>query len=220
MILARKLLKSYSKAKGGLARAEKVGQLRRDQAGRPRELSSKYTVPYLVSHERWLSDPQSKMESSKFDRIWDRLTTNFPAIHPNYGAISNGVQAGKEARPTHFSSESLGNEWKPVLYGNPQGKVLEPFLIKWDNQIRKYIKYPSDELQWPRTPSHFERRSKIILNATRNASNPWRFYAAIDTQGLVVTENFHYILPNEASVEELTAVLNSGFAPSARTVCL
>ena len=212
VILARKLPKSYSKASARLARAEKVGQLEHNQAGPQRELSSKYTISYLVSHERWLSDPQSKMESSKFDRIWDRISTNFPAIHPNYGAIFNGVQAGKEARATHFSEESLGSGWRPVLYGNPQGKVLEPYLISWENQTRKYIKYPSNELQWPRSPSHFECHSKVVVNATRNASSPWRFYAAIDTQRLVVTENFHYVLPNEGSVEELTAVLNSTVA--------
>jgi len=48
------------------------------------------------------------------------------------------------------------------------------------------------------------------MNATRNVSNPWRFYAAIDLDQLVVTENFHYVLPSgTVTIEELTAVFNS-----------
>lgn len=206
VILARKLHHLRSRSDTTSTRVEKF---ERRQSGQQRELSSMSTASYLVSQDRWLSNPQSRMESSKFDHIWNRISTKYPAIHPNYGELFNGVQPGKKARLTHFSEEFVAPGWKPVLYGNPQGKVLEPFLIRWADQAKKYIKYPSSKLQWPRNSSHFERSKKVIMNATRNASSPWRFYAAVDTQRLVVTENFHYALPGETSVEELVTVLNS-----------
>lgn len=209
VILARKLSQLRSQTDTTSTRVEKF---ERKQIGQQRELHSTPAFSYLVSQERWLSNPQSRIESSKFDHIWDRISTKYPAIHPNFGELFNGMQPGKKARPTHFSEEFVALGWKPVLYGNPQGKVLEPFLIHWENQTKRYIKYPSDELQWPRNPSHFERSRKVVMNATRNASNPWRFYAAIDTQRLVVTESFQYVLPRESSIEELVAVLNSMMA--------
>jgi len=87
---------------------------------------------------------------------------------------------------------------------------LEPFIIHWESQKDKYIRYPSDDLQWPRKPEHFEQPVKLVMNATRNPDSPWRFYAAIDRDQLVVTENFNYALPAETvAVEELAAVFNS-----------
>lgn len=99
-----------------------------------------------------------------------------------------------------------------MLSNNRSGKTLEPFHIDWQQQRIKYIKYPSEALQFPRTPAHFEEEEKVVLNATRNSQNPWRLYAAIDNKKLVVTENFHYALLKDASSEEVTAVLNSTLA--------
>lgn len=206
VILARKLSQLRSQVDVRLTRIEKLG---REQIDSQQELSRAYTAPYLISQEHWFSERQSKMESSPFDHIWDRVSSNLPAIDPHFCGIFNGVIPGRQARSTHFSKEPIGERSRKVLYKNTKGDVLKPFQINWANQTTKYIKYPSNELERPRSPEHFELRSKLVMNATRNLNSPWRFYAAIDTQRLIVTENFHYILPREASVEELVAVLNS-----------
>lgn len=212
VILARKLHRSRSIVDTGLTRVEKMGRIEQEQVGPQRELVGKYTVPYLVSQSRWLSDPQLKMDSSVFDHVWQRITNVFPTITPHFCGIFNGIKPGKEARLTHFSERWQGEGWRPVLYKNTRGDTVAPFQINWANQTTKYVKYPSNELERPRDLLHFESTKKVITNATRNPDNPWRFYAAIDTQRLVVTENFNYILPREAAAEEITAVLNSTLA--------
>lgn len=211
VVLARKLPQPRSINDVKPVRVEKVGQLEYDQISSQRELASKYTNSYLVSQGHWISDPQLRMRSSMFDHIWRRIATNFPAIDPHFCGIFNGIKPGSSARPTHFDDTSHGEEWRPVLYKNEHG-TLEPFLVNWANQTTKYVKYPSDELERPRDSSHFDCSKKVVTNATRNPNSPWRFYAAVDTHRLVVTENFNYILPREASAEELTAVLNSTLA--------
>jgi type I restriction-modification system DNA methylase subunit len=206
VILARKLPQARSKAFSVLTRVEEVDRVDQRRFGQYQEP----TTSYFVAQERWFSDSQRWMVSSSFDHIWDRIEEQFSTVHPNFCRIYNGVQPGKQARSSHFSSQDGGKGWKRVLSKNVGGKTLEPFLIDWANQRDRYIRYPSDELQWPRKPEHFKQPTKLVMNATRNPENPWRFYAAIDRDRFVVTENFHYVLPAEGvTIEELAAVFNS-----------
>lgn len=71
VILARKLTRPRSQADTIPTRIEKLG---RKQIDSQQELSNAYTAPYLVSQEDWFSDRQSKMESSPFDHVWDRVS--------------------------------------------------------------------------------------------------------------------------------------------------
>lgn len=211
IILARKLpsreTKSVSVA--GLVRVDVVD--RNDRTGFAQ--NQEPTISYVVPQIKWLSAYQQKMESSAFDRVWTKIGMTFPAVHPNFCELNNGVQPGKKARATHFSSTPKGRGWKPVLYKNTNGDILEPFAINSERQRIRYIKYPSEDIQWPREATHFEKSTKLVLNATRNATAPWRFYAAIDRSKLVVTENFHYALPREGvTAQELVAVFNSTLA--------
>ena len=167
---------------------------------------------YVVPQERWFSNPQRQMVSSPLDHIWSRIEKVFTPVDPKFCEMCNGILVGKLARPTHFSYKDEGEGWRPVLKDNRGGKTLEPFAIDWFHQMEKFIKYPSDEIERSRNSEDFERSSKLIMNATRNPGNPWRFYAAIDQDQLVVTENFHYILPQAATIEELAAVFNSMIA--------
>ncbi len=212
VILARKLPRPRPNASGRLARGETYGRLEQNSTGQ-HELTGKWWMPYVVSQDRWFANPQHSMESSKFDHIWDRIGRQFPTIDPYRCTLFNGVQLGKQARKTHLSDRRLGENWKPVLNRNIRGKVLQPFRINWAEQKQRFIKYPSPDLQWPRDPSHFEHDDKIVINATRSASSPWRIYAAVDSDRLVITENFHYALPLRAGFStEIAAVLNSTLA--------
>lgn len=206
VILARKLRQARSKAVGMLTRVEEVDRVDRRRFGQYQQPAS----IYLVNQERWFSDSRRRMVSSSFDHIWDRVKNQFPKAEPISCIIRNGVIPGAQSRSSHFSSEDQGERWKPVLYNNKTGKTLEPFAISWANQQVKYIRYPSDELQWPRNPEHFEQPAKLVMNAIRYPDNPWRLFAAIDRDRLVVTENFNYALPaGTVTVEELAAVFNS-----------
>jgi hypothetical protein len=210
VILARKLPSSRSRGVNLITRVE---ELQHPLAQKHLDQRPETRISYVVRQERWRCQPERWLVSSPFDHIWDKIEDRFPTISPDFCRIYNGVQPGKQARPTHFSSQDQGEGWKPVLYQNIDGETLEPFAIRWENQQNKYIRYPSDELQWPRTPEHFDQPVKLVMNATRNLRNPWRFYAAIDRDKLIVTENFHYVLPSgKATAEELAAVFNSMLA--------
>ncbi len=211
VILARKLPYVRENIPRLATRVNREVKNKRDADSLPGQ--SGYTLnSYLVSQEQWFSDPQQRFVSSPLDHIWSRLDKEFIPICPNFCTMNNGVLVGKIARPTHFSEHYVGEGWKPVLKDNLRGKTLQPYAIDWYGQKEKYIKYPSKEIEGPRTPADFERPIKLIMNATRNPRSPWRFYVAIDSRQLVVTENFHYILPKKATVEELAAVLNSPIA--------
>jgi len=206
VILARKLPQARSRAFSLLTRVEEVGRVDQRRFGQ----YQRPTTSYFVAQERWFSDSQRWMVSSSFDHIWDRIEEQFTTVHPIFCRIYNGVQPGKQARSSHFSSQDRGKGWKRVLSKNIGGKTLEPFLISWANQKDKCIRYPSDELHRPRKSEHFKQPAKLVMNATRNPGNPWRFYAAIDRDRFVATENFHYVLPAESvTIEELAAVFNS-----------
>lgn len=203
VVLARKLPQARSGAHSLLTRAEILPK------GAPLGDFDQAATKYVVSQQDWFSHKDWQMVSSPLKSLWERLERQFPPIHPTFGQILNGVNPGKEANALDFSHDDNGPEWRRVLRKNAGGKVLEPFAIHWDAQDDKYIRYPSPRIERPRTPAHFDLSAKVITNATRNSSSPWRFYAAIDRSQLVVTGNFQYILPHAASEEVLAAVLNS-----------
>lgn len=207
VVLARKY--PHSKSEGGitrhfLTRIEAHPPFRRDAQTEERGVAC-YVVPQGV----WHTTTDWRMLSSPMTAIWENVERQFAPIHGTFATLHNGVQPGKRARPTHFSQQDEGPGWRAVLYDNVSGDTLEPFAVHWAAQQQKYIKYPSKELHRQRRPEHFERPAKIVVSGQRNAGSPWRFYAAIDRDRLVVTENFHYVLPMSTSPEELAAVLNS-----------
>lgn len=208
IILARKLPEKEPNSGNALTRViEVIGT-----DGRKFQEHDNPTFSYLVPQVQWINHPKHIMDSSSVDHILQKLDRKFGSIHGNFALLYNGMQPGKEARETHFSKHKEEDIDQKTLYNNVNGKFLEPYRIDWRSQEVRYVKYPGD-LQWPRNPEHFEAPKKVILNATRNAGGPWRFYAAIDDQKLIPTENFHYALPTgNASIEEIAVVLNSQVA--------
>lgn len=171
----------------------------------------KPSISYTVSQSKWRGQ-NVRMTSSRFQRLWQRLESNLPTVDPHFCEIWAGVQPSVNARKTHYTSDpNIG--WRRVLHRNTQGQILEPYSINWARQKYKFFKYPSDELDRPRDEAHFERSTKIVINAIRNSDSPWRFYAAIDQDKLVIIQNFHYVLLSQGTtINELCAVFNSMLA--------
>lgn len=170
------------------------------------------TFSYVVPQLRWLKHPRFSMDSSVIDPTCDSINQRFSPIHENYAFLADGVKPGPRARPTHFSYRPTGDINRKTLYNNRDGKKLEPYRIDWKSQHYRYIKYPGN-LERPREEWHFEQPIKVIFNSIRNSGGPWHFYAAIDKDKLIPTENFCYALSTtEASAEEITSVLNSSVA--------
>lgn len=209
VILAKKLPANHRFRSGLLTRVEhahSVDSVRVDD-------TQSFDASYVFPQDSWRGNSQYRLDSSLFESIWTRIESRFRPIHKEYCELRNGVQIGTKALLDHLSENNQGVEWRRFLYNNDDSTVLRPYEIHWDKQEIKYLKYPSKELHRQRKPAHFEVSPKLIINATRNPGNPWRFYCAIDTNRLVVTENFHYGLPQSSTTASaLVAVLNSKVA--------
>ena len=216
MLLARKNPDGFISQRGRLSRVEKAVKGPRGPGVPSAADRLHYESAYLVPQDRWRANPGYTMMSSPLDRVWERIA-QYPTIEPCGGKFFNGVQPGKIARPNHFVQIKDANEnppgsgWRKVLYKN-DSTVLRPFRINWTSQ-RMYMLYPSPHIFRPRDPAHFTVPAKVVLNATRNANSHWRFYAAVDVEQLVVTENFHYAIPAPGvSAKLLAGLLNSMLA--------
>ena len=150
----------------------------------------------------WRSHEKRMMTASQFDSLWDRLCAAGTLVQ--HADVKNGIQPVGKAK---FATEALGEGWKPWLGG---ARWLEPYLIDWKGQERRYILYPGN-LHRPRLGlrEKFDR-PKLLMNASRSRSNPWRVYAAIDQDGCYPNESLNCVVPRstEISLEELAAVLN------------
>jgi hypothetical protein len=211
VVLARKHPKSSFRDSHLATRVQKFANA---EAGGNRSVRPTTCITYLAAQHAWLQRPRHLMTSSPLDLLWERLSAQFRAAEPNACRIRNGIQAvGNEQREEHFSTVAQGREWRPLLHDNENGETLAPFRINWAGQDIKFVKYPSPRLHRARTPSHFDAAPKVVLNATRNGRSHWRIYGAVDRQGYVVTENFHYVLPRDGvPAELLAAVFNSSLA--------
>ncbi|HZG42981.1 MAG TPA: N-6 DNA methylase [Longimicrobium sp.] len=213
VVLARKQPENASITLGRLTRVEKATKRPMDMAGASVTDTLTYGSVHRVSQDQWRNDPDYAIESSPLDTLWQRMA-KFSHLEPSAATLFNGIQPGKLARQTHFSTaeEAPDAGWRPVLYKNVNG-VLQPFAINWGSQNIRFMRYPSPEVHRPRDPAHFSVPTKVVLNATRSANSNWRFYAAVDTKRLLVTENFHYAIPAPGvSVKLVAALLNSMLA--------
>jgi hypothetical protein len=210
VVLGRKRPEGAERVRGMLTRVEKAVKLS-SPSNRTDSDALLYRDSYVVDQDRWYNDPDRHMKSSSLDALWERFET-FQTAEPALGQFFNGVQPGKGARATHLSETDHGLGWRKALNKITHEGVLEPFVIRWASQQIRYIRYPSPEIFRPRKEEHFQVEQKVVLNATRNASSWWRLKAAVDTERLVVLENFHYIIPNQGtSATLIAALLNSMF---------
>lgn len=177
------------------------------------------TFEYLYDQHKWLSNKNKKITCSHLEFIWEQLQRSFEPLEPAACIIRKGIDPGKKANQEFFSDTQLSSDWKPCLRLNERrGNALEPYRINHSKQMvkgskpTKYMKYvaPYTEIHNPRTPSHFAEPEKIVINAFKQANNPWRIYGAIDKAQLLIIKTFHYALPKQGvPVELIAAVLNS-----------
>lgn len=165
---------------------------------------------YVVPQDAWEKSPDFKLTSSQFDELWFRLDSELPPMEPGHCIIRNGIIPGKSARKSHFDNQPHGSNWRPTLYSNKSGDVLNPFMINWEAQEIKYIKYPSNDFIRERNENHFNVAEKVVFNAVRNPDYRWRIIAGLDKHKLVVNQNFHYLIPKgNLPAEVFVGLLNS-----------
>jgi hypothetical protein len=85
---------------------------------------------------------------------------------------------------------------------------LEPYIIRrW-----QYLQVDPAVMRWKAYLLPWQEK-KVVVNAARIGRGPWRMVAAIDELGLVCSQRFHGIWPNDDTpLELITAVLNGPVA--------
>ncbi len=221
VILAQKLKHERMSGNGYLTR---IGHVESYDRQKFKETENP-TFEFLASQDDWFNSHKHQMASSNLDPIWRRIESENSSAEPHFCILRKGINPGKKANAEFFSDLKHNENWKPCLRRNQTGNALEPFAINRNNQVfrgarkeqqpSKFMKYeaPYIDIHNPRTPEHFEEKEKLIVNAIRQANNPWRIFAAIDREQVLVIKAFHYVLPkNNIPIEVLVAVFNSMIA--------
>ena len=177
------------------------------------------TFEYLYDQHKWLSNNNQEMTCSHLEAIWEQMRSAFESLEPAACIIRKGIDPGKKANQEFFNDTQLSSDWKPCLRVNERtGNALEPYRIDHSRQTvrrtkpTKYMKYvaPYTDIHNHRTPSHFAEPEKIVINAFKQANNPWRIYGGIDRAKLLIIKTFHYVLPRQGiTAEIIAALLNS-----------
>ena len=169
-----------------------------------------------------LSRDDTVSSSELFDK--DRLkATGFwiPSSYSVWSALSHNLKLASVAevhRGVEYGSK-LMKEQRGLLVRNEEfpGSALgvdtvedqlQPFLItnaRWLSTETQHRRRGAWELPWS--------KPKILVNAARKSVGPWRMIAAGDTSGLLATQRFNAVWPEDAeSLPFLVALLNSAVA--------
>jgi type I restriction-modification system DNA methylase subunit len=200
VILARKNTRNISSATSKPIRIRQVLKHSRDIEEFLSQGRSTYS--YITDRSNAIRN-DGKIIVSPFDCIWKRM-----AGLGKLGEIAevfNGITPGA-GRQELFSGEPRGQNPRKWLRG---AGAIGPYCLNWENQAKKYVDY-SKKLLGPRMDREEQFLSpKVIFNATRSPGNPWRIYAAIDESGFFPGKNLSCAVPEDATLEEIAAVLNS-----------
>jgi hypothetical protein len=166
---------------------------------------------YMVdATDDFARDPHSAMVPRALAGVWRGMRTR--VVLGDVASVFNAVQPGP-GREERFAQHKLGPNWLPCLRGATD---LEPYALARGRPFTGYVDYPSD-LRWPRIERSDDlRRPKVITNADRAMGNPWRLYAAVDTEGVLPVGHLNCVVPldhaDPAALPVLAAVLNGPVA--------
>ncbi len=143
--------------------------------------------------------------------IWERLE-HYPKLY-NVADIRIGVQYEptlvrgmlKEiirSKPFSGSAPAISM----ITKGFMQFIAKDTVYISTDKNLRRIRARGAWDLNW--------KKHKVVIPASRMSRGPWRYAAAIDTEGRIVTRGFYAVWPKTetVNVEVLAALLNSPIA--------
>jgi hypothetical protein len=139
-------------------------------------------------------------------RVWDALE-HLPQLGDLVG-VHLGIQYRLSLKT--YATQLISDAPKPGFIAGIHNvrDGFEPYdtdVVKYINNDPNVMLYEAYKLSW--------NQPKIIVNAARLSRGPWIIAAAIDMQGLAVTQNFHGIwATTDIPLEILAAVLNSPVA--------
>jgi hypothetical protein len=166
-----------------------------------------FTRTYPVNYSSWVKDDMARFVVSPLADILDKLTKNYAPLK-----TVASVNAGIQLKPSDKSSVTDRRDAKHNCPFVDRLDVLRPFASLASEGLlpHRWLHY-GPQLHRKRDEAVFKAQ-KVLINANRNPGSSWRLVAGVDRLGLYYSLNFHGILPTTATLEEITAVLNSPIA--------
>lgn len=142
--------------------------------------------------------------------IWERLEgyTYLGEITDIYKGVEYKLSLEKKLdeiiQPNPFPGSNPGIV--NVTKGFMQFIAEDTVYMSTDRQYRRFETSTAWDLPW--------EKPKVIVPASRMSRGPWRYAAAIDKEGRIISRSFYTVWPKSdtMSVETLTALLNSPVA--------
>jgi type I restriction-modification system DNA methylase subunit len=156
---------------------------------------------------------ENRLDVSLFPKLWSKLKS-LDKLGDHY-KVANGIRPGTSGRVS-ITNKPITGSYKYLH----SPKSMSPYVVSWQDQYDfgdpSYVTYPG-LLEKPRLSlkSIFESKNKLLVNANRSTSNPWRVYAAIDREGIFPSQGFYILSPKSDQspcIEIVTAIINSFIA--------
>jgi len=120
-----------------------------------------------------------------------------------------GITPGKAAREGGDILDAPEPATAPYLEGRED---MAPFFVRWELN-KKWIRYHSPLIQWPRSQHEWLFKSdKLLLSRHKTVGYSWTIRAAVDREGIYPSDQFIVLSPTPDcpfSLEQLSGLYNS-----------
>jgi type I restriction-modification system DNA methylase subunit len=180
----------------------------RDQQKDEFQARNKVTWEDNVQQEYFISNMRGQLVVPFLREIWTYLEDN-PRID-NFIEIKIGVQYDYK-------------QVKDIMHKVIRDKAFPNSKSGIANTSKGFVQYTASDTVYLSTEKKYQRRKawnydwrkpKIIVPASGMSRGPWRYAAAIDMQGRLISRNFYAIWSKskDINIETLAAILNSPVA--------
>jgi type I restriction-modification system DNA methylase subunit len=172
-----------------------------------------------------LFDAKHEKLRGRFEVFQGIVTGNNTAFLPDASDIRSARIEKELLHPVlhgrDFEKWFIRRTERRILYVNGETNIKAyPRAEQWLSQFKAELKkrrecqngvIPWFSLQWPRDQSLLDRKTKIVVQATRNPRLKLRVIATLDEDGIYGTQGLNFIVPKRetASVKYVLGLLNS-----------
>lgn len=179
-------------------------------------------LPSFLRHSEEPRGRSAEIDEARFQvpdfNIWIRRLDNVWAYLSDYPSLSQFVDIHRGLEysiPTSWREDDPSSK---ATFSRSSGTGFKKGLVNSKKEIEQYRIRSCSYL---RTSSHMMRTGahnhpwhlpKLLCNAARITTGPWRLLSVLDRSGLVAYQNLHGVWPRNCGLLQLMAVFNSPVA--------